>query len=381
MLMNILFLNFDFEINAHGIEDVDNILRGSKTSSELFSKILKEKNQDINPVFEQYQNIYMIGDSLYQNQFDIKNFNFVFFGFISKDRDMQKIIENYLLKHKVPYLKYGGSNHKLNDLNLIKELGYNYIPTLVTASINENLLGVINDDYKFPVVVKYPHIQKGAGVFLVKNKKDLINKFKFNTQPLLIQKFIENDGDFRIIVFKNKFLLSSKRLKTQEDEFRNNVALGGMIINEKPPKEVIEMCETISNSINFCDVLGFDVIQDKNTGKYYIMEINTGPHFFSFSVLTKIDAVSCFCDYMINNKSHVKVGQIPIKTDIQFTLCKKPEVKLSKKKVDAMETGKEENKTKKSVSIGTLISVEDLISRVNTVKSFIYNPKFFLNKK
>lgn len=335
-MTNILFLQFDFEINTHGIEDKNNILRGSKTSSELISKILKEKSEDINPVFETYHNIYMMGDSLLQNGYDIKNYNFVFFGFISRDKDIQKIIENYLLKNKVPYIKYGGSNNKLNDLTLIKELGLDYIPTVITSSINKDILSVIENDFSFPVVVKNPYLQKGMGVSLCSSKKELLSRFRNNFSPLLVQKFIENDGDYRIIIFKNKFLLSSKRQKTKDDEFRNNIALGGKVVDELPPSDIIKMCEFISTKINYSDVLGFDIIQDKNTGKYFIMEINTGPHFFSFSVSSNIDVVNIFCNYILNNSKNNSVSYKPSKTDINYNLCKKPiERKERKEKVES----------------------------------------------
>lgn len=382
-MINILFLQFDFEIDTHGIEDTHNILRGSKTSSELVSKIMMEKSEDINPVFDTYQNIYMIDDSLYQNGFDIKNYNFVFFGFISKDKVIQGIVENYLLKHKVPYIKYGGSNNKLNDLSLIRNLGLNYIPTLITSSINESILSIVEKEFQYPVVVKHPHLQKGAGVSLVNSKKELLSKFRYNMSPLLIQQFIENDGDYRIIIFKNKLLLSAKRQKTNEDEFRNNIALGGKISNETPPLEIVKMCEYVSTKINFSDVLGFDIIQDKKSNTYYIMEINTGPHFFSFSVNSNIDVIGIFCDYALNNvKYNVNVGLKPSKTDINFNLCKKPVEKKPKvkevvKEVEVVNETFTENTDKIKIDVENT----DKIKIATTKKSFFYSLLPFINRK
>ena len=89
-----------------------------------------------------------------------------------------------------------------------------------------------------------------------------------------------------------------KRQVTSDTEFRSNVALGGKAVKASLPPEIVAMCEDISRHVN-CDIIGFDVLQDLDTGEYYIMEINISPHFSTFCVVSGVNLPEIICNYIL----------------------------------------------------------------------------------
>lgn len=180
-------------------------------------------------------------------------------------------------------------------------MGYPYIPSVLTVKPNNKLLNYIDSEFGFPVVVKKIDMDRGEGVSKSDSRSDLLSNLKSNTALVLIQKFIKNNGDYRIITLKNKVQLVVKRQRTNEDDFRNNLAVGGSKAYKATlPDEIINMCEDISTKLN-CDIVGFDIIQDENDGKYYVMEANASPHFTTFSIVSGVNLPDIIVNYILEN--------------------------------------------------------------------------------
>jgi len=299
---NILFLQFNLAIDLHGEEDINNFFKGQKTMESLFELIFKEKSPDIGVDFYNYNEIYKIDKSYYIQGTDIKDYDFVFFGFMSKHSQMSKIIINYLDRFNRPYLKYETFNtedNKAYGMDIVEQLGYPYIPTILTYKLSNNIIKHVNN-FGFPVIVKDINLDRGIGVFKIDNLQELIQSFQGNNSPKMIQKFIPNTGDFRVIVIKNETKLVIKRQQTSEKEFRSNVALGGKAVKASLPERIIRMCEDISKHL-YCDIIGFDILQDKNRpNDYYVMEANISPHFSTFSVVSEINIPDIIANYIIS---------------------------------------------------------------------------------
>lgn len=298
----VLFLQFNMKIDTHGVEDTKNFFHGAKTSEELFKSVLKQKDETIDVHFALYADVYRISEGFICNEVNLKNYDFVFFGFVSKHGTLPQLLQSYLTKYKVPFLRYesfGIYDSKAWGMELVESLGYPYIPSIVTQSLNPRVLKEV-ESFGYPVIVKDPNLDRGLGVEKVNNEKELKAKFKFNRNQLMIQKFIPNDGDFRVITMKNKMELVIKRQVTSKTEFRSNVALGGKAVPASLPKGIISMCEDISNHVN-CDIIGFDILEDSVTGKFYVMEVNISPHFATFCLISDVNLPSIIGDYIIEN--------------------------------------------------------------------------------
>lgn len=98
--------------------------------------------------------------------------------------------------------------------------------------------------FGLPLVVKDLQLERGQGVFLIKNISDfdnIPNKFKNGEDhEFMFQKFVKSNEEYRILVLRDKIGAFEEKIRTDPNEFRNNVALGAreefIDINKIPPK-------------------------------------------------------------------------------------------------------------------------------------------------
>ena len=101
-------------------------------------------------------------------------------------------------------------------------------------------------DSKFPIIMKTLEGSKGVGVLFIESERQMesIVQLLFNQNEdidLLIQEYIETDGDVRVIVLGGKVIASMKR-DVIEGDFRSNVSQGAKV-KEYPLTELeVEQC-------------------------------------------------------------------------------------------------------------------------------------------
>lgn len=300
----VLFIQFDLGIDTHGEPDTNNFFRGVRQMSELYPILINEKLPNTRVDFYSYSDIYRLKDGYYIKNMNIKDYDFVFFGFMSKHSNLSYLIVNYLEKNNVPILKY--ETYSMYDTksfgyDLTESLGYDYIPTISTIKLNKKVIETVKSDFGFPLILKNPNLDRGTGVWKIETIEELVERFNGNSELMMIQKLIPNDGDTRVIVIKNKTELIVKRQVIDPKEFRSNVALGGKAVKTSLPDNVIHMCEDISRHVPVCDIIGFDILKDLTDGKYYVMEINISPHMATFCVVTGINLPGVIVKYITDN--------------------------------------------------------------------------------
>ena len=298
----ILFLQFDLKIDTHGEEDTHNYFKGHTSMSDCFIERFAETVPDAFVEFCTYNDIIRLKGDYYIDDMKLKDYDFVFFGFMSSFTTIVQMLLDYLDRNGVPYLKYGTYKHldnKAYEMHLVESLGYPYIPSILTSTLSKKVLDVVKE-FGFPIIVKDVDLNRGEGVWKVENMKEL--KKMFNTGKLMqIQKHVPNDGDYRVITIKNKVALIIKKERIEgSGEFRANVARGGKAVKGTLPPEIIKMCEDISEHL-VCDIIGFDVIQDMETKEYYIMETNSAPHFPTFAVISEVDMPGLIINYIMTH--------------------------------------------------------------------------------
>jgi glutathione synthase/RimK-type ligase-like ATP-grasp enzyme len=270
--------------------------------SSLFEVLFNERLPDAFVDFMNYDEIYRTGKDFCVQGMKMKDYDFVFFGFMSNFTTLVKMLISYLDENGVPYLKYGtykDFDNKAYEMHLLQSLGYPYIPSLMASKLTKQVMAKVNE-WGYPVIVKDIDLNRGEGVWKVENKKELFSRFLYGSRLMIIQKFIPNDGDYRVISIKNKVELVIKKERVKgTKEFRANVARGGKAVKGSLPPDIIKMCEDISRHL-VCDIVGFDIIQDKDTGEYYVMETNSSPHFPTFSVISEINVPGIITDHIID---------------------------------------------------------------------------------
>lgn len=178
--------------------------------------------------------------------------------------------------------------------------GVDCIPTfLIDKNIfNKNGL-MIEDNLKnyvsslgidLPVVLKVVDGTQGKGVYKCENMQELLsilsNTIETNDRCIL-QPFCDIDYDVRVHVFcktldpkeasANDFVIvgSMKREKAEGD-FRTNYSVGGNISAYTLSREESELAKKAAKAIGavWC---GVDICFDKNSKKYYVIEVNSSP--------------------------------------------------------------------------------------------------------
>ncbi len=162
-----------------------------------------------------------------------------------------------------------------------------------------------NPYLNFPVIVKGSSGDRGSNVF----KADSLEEFeklvkelrKFETEGgkrYMLQEYIPNDGDYRVLVLGKKVLGVMKRSSQSKSEFRNNYSAGGAVEIADLPEEVKNLAVKAADVCGLW-VAGVDVaFRDFDKTKPVIWEVNKGPQFKGFMKATGIDVPAEIVKYL-----------------------------------------------------------------------------------
>ena len=298
----ILFLQFDSKITTYDEVDSKDYFKGCANMAQLFPKLFKDKLEGSWVQFSNYTDVYRLNNDYYINDVKLKEYDFIFFGFMAKHTNIASLIVSYCERNNIKHLKYETYDHfhnKAYQFDLLDSLGYPYIPSILTTRLNSKIITEV-EKFNYPVIVKDVYLDCGKGVFVINNKEELLLQFS-NSQTLkLIQKFIPNDGEYRVIVINNKVELVVKKdavTEVNKENLDKRRSRKGQL-----PSDVISMCEEISKHL-FGDIIGFDIIQDINTKKWYVIETNSSPHMTMFSVVAEVNLLDVITNYIIKQIS------------------------------------------------------------------------------
>lgn len=150
--------------------------------------------------------------------------------------------------------------------------------------------------FKFPFIIKGSGGDRGTRVYKVNSQMEL-DELVASLRPVEIsegrrfmaQEYIENDGDYRVLVLGEKVLGVMKRSSQNKDEFRNNYSAGGKV-------EVAELSEDVKKlavkAAYKCGLMvaGVDVaFRNFDKNRPVVWEVNKGPQFAGFMKATSID--------------------------------------------------------------------------------------------
>lgn len=136
--------------------------------------------------------------------------------------------------------------------------------------------------FGFPLIVKSTTGSMGVDNWLVQNFTQLgdIARQKHESM-LVVQEFIPNDFDYRVLVFGNKVRAVIKRSRKDKDATHlNNTSAGAdgrMIKLEDFPRELEAIALKAASATRRSDLAGVDIIIDSITGKPYVLEVNKSP--------------------------------------------------------------------------------------------------------
>lgn len=168
---------------------------------------------------------------------------------------------------------------KLSQMILFAQNNIRVPNTWATWDVR-NIHGLINQKkLTLPLILKANNGIKGHDNYLVRNHKqlnDVITKSK-NAQ-FVIQEFIPNDGDYRVLYFTDDTPLIFKRVAAKGSHL-NNTSQGGSSYEIDAvdfDQKALTMSRTAAKLMRR-RLAGVDAIQDNKTGMWYILEVNANP--------------------------------------------------------------------------------------------------------
>ncbi len=156
---------------------------------------------------------------------------------------------------------------------------------------------------RFPFVYKECVGSFGQQVFLVNNKKELLDRIsKSGTWPFIVQEFIESSfgKDLRLYVVGDKVVGSIKRENTSGD-FRANIELGG-VASKYIPSEYEKNIALKAKEVLNLDFCGVDILFGEGE-KRYLCEVNSNAYFVGLNKVLEINVAEYIFEYIKKNIS------------------------------------------------------------------------------
>jgi RimK family alpha-L-glutamate ligase len=183
------------------------------------------------------------------------------------------------------------------------------VPKTVYGSLWYLFEQMKNKVFSFPVIVKGSGGDRGTRVFKADNLEELEKLIrdlrKSETEEgkrYMLQEFIPNDGDYRILVLGEKVLGVMKRSSQSKVEFRNNYSAGGSVEVADLPEEIKKLAVKAAKVCGLA-VAGVDVaFRDFDMTKPVIWEVNKGPQFKGFMKATGIDVPAEIVKFLVGLK-------------------------------------------------------------------------------
>ena len=139
-----------------------------------------------------------------------------------------------------------------------------------------------------PVVAKLADGSQGREVFLLETVESIIEfQRKYYSHAHLYQKFIEasKGKDVRIFVIGDEVYASM--LRTNPNDFRSNIAIGGTAEKIEINNDIKELCISATRIMGL-DFAGLDILLGKD-GEPYICEVNSNALFTTLSQVCEVN--------------------------------------------------------------------------------------------
>ncbi len=219
-----------------------------------------------------------------RTQRDVADYDTVQFRFWHGAGEQAGALATYLKKKRVLfYDKEVGDYRSKSKLTQYFKLWSANIPVpdtmFVKAHIADEALKMY-PTFALPLVVKDTEASKGKNNFLLKTRSAVVQQLA--AQPdvnYVIQRFIPNDGDWRVLVFGTKVRGAIFRQRTSKQTHLNNTSQDGVASFTEPEDlspAVTELALKAAKVFNR-QIAGVDVVEDAETHQLSIFEVNDTP--------------------------------------------------------------------------------------------------------
>ena len=178
-----------------------------------------------------------------------------------------------------------------------------YLYEIMKSSVSSDI------SFDFPVILKGSGGDRGTRVFKADNLeemeklvKDLRKSETEEGRRYMLQEYIPNNGDYRVLVLGEKVLGVMKRSSQSKKEFKNNYSAGGKVEVADLPEEIKQLAVKAAKVCELA-VAGVDVaFRNNDFKKPIIWEVNKGPQFKGFMKATGIDVPAEIVKFLVSLK-------------------------------------------------------------------------------
>lgn len=221
---------------------------------------------------------------------DLAGFDAVFMhGWFADWKDEILAVASYLRKHNVPFLnseaEHQRSTSKVSQAVLFGMAGLPIPRTFYRAQLDasdEQAVARCIDYIGLPLILKQANGNKGSNNFLIKTRDELVAKLREHAGLRFVaQQFIPNNGDVRVILYKDTPHMVIGR-HADGDGHLHNVSQGGkatLVGLDTLPAEIIAACAEAS-SLMHRELSGMDIVESED-GHWFILESNNMPQLTS----------------------------------------------------------------------------------------------------
>jgi len=186
---------------------------------------------------------------------------------------------------------------KFKTMQILAAKGFR-IPKTVLVGSSKKIEWAIEAVGGLPVILKLSRGLKGVGVVMINNLStarsvhDLVAK----DNMIIIQENIavEPGVDYRFYIVGNKVVAAMKRVSKSKEEFRANIARGGLGVAFKPSEKIAKLAVSVAKAVGL-EVCGVDMIK---TEKGFVpIEINVNAILKRIEKVTKINIAKKIIKY------------------------------------------------------------------------------------
>ena len=195
------------------------------------------------------------------------------------------MLTHWLNKHNIVTLNFNatGGLEASNDkqfqqliLELDDKTSKYVIPTSEVQNQNDVLKLIDDNKIDYPFLLKPRDGSIGKGIRIIQKEADLASQTKWS--GMMAQKFIDSKYDWRVYTVGNKAIGALRRGGKEQKLYDFNAYANGITKNKETDPSILAEINQIAcdaASVANLEYSGCDIIRDKKTGKYYILEVNT----------------------------------------------------------------------------------------------------------
>jgi len=216
----------------------------------------------------------------------LDEFDFVRFELWLKSPQQALAAATYLDRKKVPFTGHEALNvlctTKIGELVRMSDGGVPLPRTFMSSNAGTlERFKAGNLPFEYPFIAKAADSFGGKMNYLVHNYEELKNALsEHKDQFFVLQEFIPNKFDYRVLIMSNEIKFVMKRSRTNAASHLNNTSAGAegefVAIDELSSEIQRDALKAAALTLR-SDFAGVDVIINSETGEHYILEVNEAP--------------------------------------------------------------------------------------------------------